>query len=46
MEDSGRDIKALLLVAPISWEVEVQVTKSKKFIDRGIWKRVERLRTT
>lgn len=37
-------MKVLLLMVPVSWEVVVQETESKTFIDRIIWKRVERLR--
>lgn len=37
-------MKVLLLMVPIFWEVVVQATESKRFIDRIIWKRVERLR--
>ena len=42
--DSGGDMKALLLPAPISCKVVVQVTESKTFIDRNIWKRIEGLK--
>lgn len=37
-------MKALLLPAPISCKVVVQVTESKTFIDRNIWKRIEGLK--
>lgn len=37
-------MKVLLLMVPVSWEVVVQATESKTFIDRITWKRVEKLR--